>query len=51
MIPKIIHYCWFGKNTKGYMARRCISSFNNYVLELRLSNGMKPIVISMKPHM
>lgn len=28
MIPQIIHYCWFGKNTKGYMARRCISSFN-----------------------
>ena len=28
MIPKIIHYCWFGKKPKDYMAKACIASFN-----------------------
>lgn len=28
MIPKIIHYCWFGKKPKDYMAKTCIASFN-----------------------
>lgn len=26
-IPKIIHYCWFGKKNKSELARRCISSW------------------------
>ena len=29
-IPKIIHYCWFGRNPKPQMAERCIRSWNNY---------------------
>lgn len=28
MIPKIVHYCWFGNNAKNYMACQCIDSFN-----------------------
>ena len=27
MIPKIIHYCWFGNAPKDYMAKKCIDSF------------------------
>jgi mannosyltransferase OCH1-like enzyme len=27
MIPKIIHYCWFGKGPKGKLIERCISSW------------------------
>lgn len=27
MIPKIIHYCWFGNSPKDYMAKECIASF------------------------
>ena len=27
MIPKIIHYCWFGNAQKDYMAKKCIESF------------------------
>ena len=27
MIPKIIHYCWFGDAPKDYMAKKCIDSF------------------------
>ena len=28
MIPKTIHYCWFGKNKKPALAKRCISSWH-----------------------
>ena len=27
MIPKIIHYCWFGKNPKPILAEKCIESW------------------------
>lgn len=30
MIPKIIHYCWFGNNTLPEKALRCIESWRKY---------------------
>ena len=30
MIPKVIHYCWFGKNPKPELMKRCISSWRKY---------------------
>lgn len=30
MIPKIIHYCWFGKNPKTKLADKCINSWKKY---------------------
>ena len=30
MIPKIIHYCWFGHGEKPELAERCISSWKKY---------------------
>ena len=30
MIPKIIHYCWFGKNPKPTLTKRCIKSWKRY---------------------
>lgn len=30
MIPKIIHYCWFGKNPKPEVVERCIASWKAY---------------------
>lgn len=27
MIPKIIHYCWFGKGKKNRLIKRCIRSW------------------------
>lgn len=30
MIPKIIHYCWFGKNSKPEIVERCIASWKKY---------------------
>ncbi len=28
MIPRIVHYCWFGSGEKNYIAKRCVKSFN-----------------------
>lgn len=30
MIPKIIHYCWFGRGEKPKLAQRCIASWKKY---------------------
>lgn len=30
MIPKIIHYCWFGGNEKPEKAKKCIASWKKY---------------------
>ena len=31
MIPKIIHYCWFGGKEMPELARRCINSWHKYM--------------------
>lgn len=31
MIPKIIHYCWFGKGEKPKLAQKCIASWKKYL--------------------
>ena len=30
MIPKIIHYCWFGGNELPELAQKCIESWKKY---------------------
>lgn len=30
MIPKIIHYCWFGNGEKSKLAQKCIASWKKY---------------------
>ena len=30
-IPKIIHYCWFGKNEKPEIVKKCIESWKKYM--------------------
>lgn len=30
MIPKIIHYCWFGRNPKSELIEKCIDSWKRY---------------------
>lgn len=30
MIPKIIHYCWFGRGEKPKLAQKCIASWKKY---------------------
>ena len=31
MIPKIIHYCWFGRNPRPASAKKCIASWRKYL--------------------
>lgn len=31
MIPKIIHYCWFGNNPKTHLINHCIESWKKYL--------------------
>ena len=36
MIPKIIHYCWFGKNPLPEDAKRCIDSWRKYCPDYKI---------------
>lgn len=40
MIPKIVHYCWFGRGQMPELAQKCIDSWHKYLpdYELRLWN-------------
>lgn len=31
MIPKIVHYCWFGHNEKSGLVKECINSWKKYL--------------------
>jgi len=35
-IPKIIHYCWFGKNKKSKIIKRCIRSWKKYCPDFQI---------------
>ncbi|MBA2943335.1 glycosyl transferase [Paenibacillus sp. CGMCC 1.16610] len=32
-IPKIIHYCWFGKNERPEIVKKCIASWHNHLTD------------------
>lgn len=36
MIPKVIHYCWFGNNNKPDLVKRCIESWKAYLPEYEI---------------
>ena len=36
MIPKIIHYCWFGHGEKPELAKRCIASWKKFCPEFEI---------------
>lgn len=36
MIPKIIHYCWFGRNPLTDLAQKCIASWKRYLPEYKI---------------
>ncbi len=48
MIPKKIHYCWFGRNELPETAKKCIDSWKKYFQSMRLYNGMKTIMMFRK---
>lgn len=36
MIPKVIHYCWFGGNPLPDSAKKCISSWRKYLPDFEI---------------
>ena len=36
MIPKVIHYCWFGGNPLPEEAKRCIESWKKYCPDYKI---------------
>lgn len=36
MIPKIIHYCWFGRGEKPKLAKKCIESWKRFCPEYQI---------------
>lgn len=51
MIPKIIHYCWFGKNPKPELAERCINSWKKYCPDYEIIEwNEERFNISLAPH-
>ena len=36
MIPKIIHYCWFGKGDLPELAKKCIASWQKYLPDYKI---------------
>ena len=36
MIPKIIHYCWFGRNPKPKLAEKCMRSWKKYCKDYKI---------------
>lgn len=36
MIPKIIHYCWFGKNKKSTLIKKCIDSWYTFLPDFKI---------------
>ena len=36
MIPKVIHYCWFGRGEKPKLAKKCIESWEKYCPDYKI---------------
>ena len=36
MIPKVIHYCWFGGNPLPPLAEKCIASWREYLPDFKI---------------
>jgi mannosyltransferase OCH1-like enzyme len=36
MIPKVIHYCWFGRGPKSKLIQKCIQSWKKYLPDYQI---------------
>lgn len=36
MIPKIIHYCWFGNGEKSNLIKKCINSWKKFCPDYKI---------------
>lgn len=47
MIPKIIHYCWFGGNPLSELAQNVFLLGKSIFQNMKLKNGMNQILITV----
>ena len=45
MIPKVINYCWFGRNPLPPLAMKCIESWKRFLPDYEIRNGMRIILM------
>lgn len=51
MIPKSIHYCWFGRGPKPKLAQRCIQSWQKYCPDYKITEWNEDnFDIAMNPY-
>lgn len=42
MIPRKIHYCWFGRGEKPRLAQKCIASWKKYCPDYEIIEWNEP---------
>lgn len=50
MIPKKIHYCWFGRGEKSKLTERCIKSWKKYCPDYEIIEWNEDNLISIFIH-
>lgn len=51
MIPKIIHYCWFGNNPKSELIKKCMDSWHKYCPEYEIKEWNETNIDNFIPYM
>lgn len=50
MIPKIIHYCWFGRNPLPESAKKCIASWRKFLPDYEIWQWSEEELVSSEPN-
>ena len=50
MIPKTIHYCWFGENPLPDLAIKCIESWKKYLPDYEIISETEKVINGMNAY-
>lgn len=50
MIPKIIHYCWFGRGPLPELAQKCIASWKKYLPDYEIKECHSQVALFIFLH-
>ena len=50
MIPKVIHYCWFGRNPLPESAKKCIASWRKFLPDYEIWQWSEGELVSSNPN-
>jgi mannosyltransferase OCH1-like enzyme len=51
MIPKIIHYCWFGEAPKTALIKKCKASWKKYMPEYQVKEWNESNIVLDNPYL